>query len=52
MKKQSDSESTPFEKFDALLKRVLAVPKSEIDRREAEYKERRKAVKRDGQKTA
>jgi len=36
---------TPFERFDSLLKRVIAVPNAEIKRREAEYKKQRKAAK-------
>ncbi|MDR3405524.1 MAG: hypothetical protein P4L99_23720 [Chthoniobacter sp.] len=39
-----------FERFDTLLKRVIAVPKSEIDKREAEYKEQRKAAKENARK--
>ncbi len=30
--------STPFQKMDNLLRAVIAVPKSEIDRREKEWK--------------
>jgi hypothetical protein len=35
-----------FKKFEDLLKRVLAVPKEEIDRCEAEYKRARGAGKK------
>lgn len=35
-------EPTPFEKFREFTKRVVSVPKSEIDRREKEYKAARK----------
>jgi hypothetical protein len=35
-------EDTPFDKFLAFTKRVVSVPKAEIDRREAEYKKARK----------
>jgi hypothetical protein len=52
MKSKSDSRPTPFEKFDSLLKKVIAVPKSEIDKREAEYKARRQAEKTDGRRKA
>ena len=40
--KQSASEETDsaFERFDALVRKVLSVPHSEIMRREQEYKER------------
>ena len=41
--------STPFQKMDNLFRGVIAVPKAEIDRREAEWqkthgKKRKKAV--------
>jgi len=32
---------TPFERFDQLVRTVVAVPKSEIDKREAAYKRQR-----------
>ncbi len=38
-------ETTPFEKLSELTRRVLSVPKKEIDEREREYKEHRKALK-------
>lgn len=38
-------ERTPFEKFADLTRRVLSVPKSEIDERERDFKERRNAPK-------
>lgn len=34
-------EPTPFEKFQTFTKKVLSVPKTEIDRRDAEYKKAR-----------
>ena len=34
-------ERTPFEKFSDLTRRVLSVPKAEIDERERSFKERR-----------
>jgi hypothetical protein len=34
-----------FKKFEDLLRQVLAVPKTELDRREAEYKAKRKTQK-------
>jgi len=40
------AEPTPFQKFEALTRRVMSVPKAEIDRRAAEYKKRRKEHKR------
>ena len=33
--------ATPFERFSALTRQVLSVPKKEIDRREAEWKQAR-----------
>ncbi len=38
-------ERTPFEKFSDLTRRVLSVPKSEIEERERAYKDRRNAPK-------
>jgi hypothetical protein len=35
-------EQTPFEKFRALVKRAVGVPKQEIAKREAEYRNGRK----------
>ena len=35
---QQAAEQTPFEKFDEFTRRIMAVPKSEIDAKEAEYK--------------
>jgi hypothetical protein len=35
-------EPTPFEKFAALTKRVIATSKKEIDKREKEYRRERK----------
>jgi len=37
---------TPFQKFAALTRQVMSVPKSEIDRRAAEDKKRRQQAKR------
>lgn len=37
----SPRERTPFEKFQDLTKKVITVPKSEIDKREAEWKQGR-----------
>ncbi len=38
-------ETTPFEKLSELTRRVLSVPKKELDEREREYKDRRNALK-------
>ena len=35
-----------FKRLEDLLKRVLSVPKEEIDKREREYKKQRKRLKR------
>jgi hypothetical protein len=45
MNNKSDSQASPSARFHSLLKQVLAVPKAEIDRRQAEYKKQRKAEK-------
>ena len=36
------SATTPFERFKQFTKEVIAVPKAEIDKREAEYKKHKK----------
>ena len=46
MNKQPAPEPSPSVKFERLLKRVISVQKSEIDRREAIYKEERAEKKR------
>ncbi len=46
----SSREPTPFEKFRELTKKVIAVPKSEVDKREAEW-QRERAKKKRGAKT-
>jgi hypothetical protein len=38
------ADSTEFSKFDALVREVLSVPKTEILRREAEYKKVSKTI--------
>jgi hypothetical protein len=35
-----------YDRFEKFVKKVMAVPKEEIDRREAEYQRARKAVKK------
>jgi hypothetical protein len=37
-------DSTPFERMQALATRVLSVPKSEVDKREREWREQRTAT--------
>jgi len=46
--KMKPAESTHAQRFDALLTGVLSVSKTEILRREAEYKKLRKAMKNGG----
>ena len=43
----NDSESTPFEKLQDFTRQMLAVPKAEIDRREAAWKAERARDKGD-----
>jgi hypothetical protein len=40
------NEPTPFEKFREFTRKVVSVPKAEIDRREKEYQSERKRAKR------
>jgi len=37
---------TPFEKFRRFTKKIVSVPKAEIDRREQQYKKARKAKRK------
>ncbi len=39
---------TSFEKFDDLMKKLLAVPKEELDKKRAEYEREKKPRKRTG----
>jgi hypothetical protein len=41
-----DSKQSEFEKFKNFTKKIVSVPKSEIDRRETEYKKSRAKIKR------
>lgn len=43
---------TELEKFDALVRKVFAVPHEEIVKREKEYKRKRKAAKKRRAKTS
>jgi len=38
----NSTKESPFEKFREFTKKVVSVPKTEIDRREAEYQKSRK----------
>ena len=41
-----NKQETPFDKFREFARKVISVPKSEIDRREKEYKKARKKERR------
>lgn len=41
----TESATTDFERFRDFVKQVVSVPKEEIDKREAEYKEQRQGRK-------
>jgi len=40
------TEATEFDRFKDFAKKIIAVPKEEIDKREAEYQRQRKIQKR------
>lgn len=42
MATKPNEKETPFEKFKEFTRKVVSVPKAEIDRREREYQESRK----------
>ena len=44
--KTSKPPSDEYARFEDLAKRLIAVPKSEIDKREAEYQKQKKAGKK------
>jgi len=48
MKKDKSTKppSEEYQRFEALAKMIIAVPKSEIDKREAEYQRTKKPAKR------
>lgn len=46
MSAPAKAEPRPFDKFQQFAKRVLSVPKVEIDRREAEYQKERTKKRR------
>jgi len=41
MPSKTEPEPKPFEKFQQFAKKVLSVPKKEIDRREAQYQKQK-----------
>jgi len=45
-KKQSQRQSNEYQNFEKLAKELFKVPKSEIDKREAEYQKHKKATKK------
>jgi len=45
-KAQSEQKSEEYSRFESLVKQVIAVPKSEIDKREAAYRRKKLAKKR------
>lgn len=52
MSDTAPTEPSPFEKLQALTKRVLSVPKAEIDRREVEWRKAQDAKKKERKKAA
>jgi hypothetical protein len=42
MANEQNQSETPFEKFQQFTRKIVSVPKAEIDRREAAYKKARK----------
>lgn len=45
-KSKSDKPSEEYQNFEKLAKQLISVPKSEIDKREAEYQRTKKAGKK------
>jgi hypothetical protein len=43
---EKPSEPTPFQKFDALARRIIKVPKAVVDRRAAKAKSQRERKRR------
>lgn len=44
--KSKEPSSEEYSRFESLVKQVIAVPKSEIDKRQAQYEKTRKAEKK------
>lgn len=44
--KPTKPPSEEYSRFESLVKQVIAVPKSEIDKRQAEYEKHRNATKK------
>jgi hypothetical protein len=45
-KSKSSAPSEEYSRFESLVKQVIAVPKSELDKRQAQYEKERKAAKK------
>lgn len=45
-KKISEPPSDEYQRFEKLAKQLVSVPKSEIDKREAEYQKHKKTTKK------
>jgi multidrug resistance efflux pump len=45
-KATSNAKSEEYERFEKLAKQLISVPKSEIDKRQAQYEKARKAAKK------
>lgn len=43
---EAQPEPSPFQKFDAVMRQIISVPKAELDRRAKSEKEKRKQAKR------
>jgi hypothetical protein len=52
MSETAKPEQHPFERFREAMKKLVKVPKAEILRRESEYRERRKAERKNGSDSA
>ena len=46
MKKPKSKPSEEYQSFEKLAKQLISVPKSELDKREAEYQRQKKAGKK------
>ena len=46
MKQKSKGPSEEYQRFEKLAKQLISVPKSEIDRRQAEYEKRKTSTSR------
>ena len=44
--KPKEPPSEEYSRFEAMVKQIVSVPKSEIDKRQAQYEKHRKAAKK------